>query len=135
MSGIYINTTIRGIGFVQASKKDGVQPCTIKTFKNGGSIAQMRVGSGGWYFTMKFDPVIIGGDSMALVAGQKFFFEGYLKTDKYTKKGETKLSYFNYIQATSIIHQSEDFEAVMNELKKDTLKAKMAEYERMLKSL
>ncbi len=134
MSGIYINTIVSGLGYIQTSKKDGEQPCTVRKFKNGGSIAQMRISSGGWYFTVKFDPVLIGNDTMALVGGERIFFEGFLKTDKYTKKGETKPSYFNYVQVTQLVY-GEEVSSEVDRLKKKALQEKIAELKEMEKRL
>ena len=124
MSGIYINTIVSGLGYIQTSKKDGEQPCTVRSFKNGGSIAQMRISSGGWYFTVKFDPVLIRNDTMALVGGEQIFFEGFLKTDKYTKKGETKPSYFNYVKVTRLVY-GEEVSSMVLDLKQKALQEEM----------
>ena len=128
MNGIL--THMSGIGYIQASRKDGEQPCTVRSFKNGGSIAQMRISSGGWYFTVKFDPSLIGNDTMALIAGERVYFEGFLKTDRYTKKDETKFSYFNYVKVTRLVY-GEEVSSIVLDLKEkalqeeiDALKAK-----------
>ena len=130
MKGIYIKTIMTGLAFIQGNRNEGEQPCTVRTFRNGGSIAQMRVNSGGWYFTLKFDPTLIEGDTMALVAGEQVYFEGYLKTDRYTKKDETKFSYFSYVQVTRLVYGEEvssmvlDLEEKALQEKMDALKAK-----------
>tara|TARA_B100000427_G_C15469178_1_gene577679 strand:+ start:226 stop:621 length:396 start_codon:yes stop_codon:yes gene_type:complete len=131
MKGIYINTVMSGLAYIQASKKDGEQPCIVRNFKNGGSVAQMRVSSGGWYFSVKFDPSLIDGDALAMVAGEQIYFEGHLAVDKYTKKGETKISYFNYVRITRIVY-GEGLSSQKDMLQKKAVESKIAELQAML---
>jgi hypothetical protein len=98
MTGTPINRIwgLAGLGFIQASKKEDEQPCTVRTFRDGGSIAQMRVKVDSWYFTLKFDPTLIGDKTTAMVAKGQVFFQGLLEFDEYTKK--------SYVQVTQLVY-------------------------------
>ena len=110
-----IRTTIQGLAKIVPNKKKGEQPCTIfKSKKTDWSIAEMRVNTNGWFLTLKFDPSLIDGDNLAMVAGKRVYFEGHLTFTKWTKDGQTKESYFQYVHVTRLVHGEELSEVVLD---------------------
>ena len=124
MKGIYIKTTMSGLAKIVPNKKVGEQPCTVFKFKNGGSVAQVRVNTSGWFFPLKFDPSLIGDDTLALVAGEQVYFEGYLTFSRWQKKNETKESYFQYVQVTRLVY-GEEVSSMVLDLKQKALQEEM----------
>jgi hypothetical protein len=135
MTGTYIKTLISGLGWIQTPKKDGVQPCNIRTFKNGGSVAEARMFTGGWFVAVKFDPALIGNDSMAIVGGQEVYFEGHFCKDEYTKKGETQKSYFCYVRITKLVADADELVSSKLPLQKAALQAEAADIQARIKAL
>lgn len=120
-----IKTTIKGLAKIVPNKKKGEQPCTIfKSKKTDWSIAEMRVNTNGWFLTLKFDPSLIDGDNLAMVAGKRVYFEGYLTFTKWTKDGQTKESYFQYVHVTRLVH-GEEVSSMVLDLKEKALQEEM----------
>lgn len=120
-----IKTTIEGLAKIVPNKKKGEQPCTIfKSKKTDWSIAEMRVNTNGWFLTLKFDPSLIDGDNLAMVAGKRVYFEGYLTFTKWTKDGQTKESYFQYVHVTRLVH-GEEVSSMVLDLKEKALQEEM----------